>query len=46
MSCVSKRLYVESFYISCENGKCLASINDNSVIACDDIIEEETKTVY
>ena len=29
---------------SCKNGKCLASIIDNSVITCDDIIEE-TKTV-
>ena len=33
---------------SCENGKCLASIMDNSVITCDDIIESydnETKTI-
>ena len=29
---------------SCENGKYLASINDDSVITCDEIIEE-TKTV-
>ena len=28
-----------------ENGKYLASITDNSVIMCDEIIEEETKTV-
>ena len=25
---------------SCENGKCLASIIDNSVIMCDEIIKE------
>ena len=29
---------------SCKNGKCLPSIIDNSVITCDEIIEE-TKTV-
>ena len=29
----------------CENGKCLASIIDNSVIIFDEIIEEETKIV-
>ena len=34
--------------MSCENGKYLASIMDDSVIACDEIIEsndEETKTI-
>ena len=30
---------------SSENGRCLASIVDDSVITCDEIIEEETKTV-
>ena len=30
---------------SCENGKYLASIIDDSVISCDEIIEEETKAV-
>ena len=30
---------------SCENGKYLASIIDDSVITCDEVIEEETKTV-
>ena len=31
---------------SCENGKYLASIVDNSVIMCDEIIEAEgTKTI-
>ena len=30
---------------SFENGKYLASITDNSVIMCNEIIEEETKTV-
>ena len=29
----------------CKNQKYLVSIIDNSVITCDDIIEEETKTV-
>ena len=28
---------------SCENGKYLASINDNSVGTCDEIIDEEAK---
>ena len=43
-------IYVKKDYIwnpstcSCENGKCLASIMDDSVITCDEIIEE-TKTV-
>ena len=44
---------MESCYGSCENGKYLASIIDDSVITCDEIIdadmetkshEEETKT--
>ena len=41
----------EKYYIwnpatsSCENGKYLASIIDDSVITCDEIIEEETKAV-
>ena len=30
---------------SCDNGKYLADIVDNSVITCDEITEEETKTV-
>ena len=30
---------------SCENGKYLASIIDNSVITCDEIIDAKTKTV-
>ena len=40
-----KRLYLESFYIcSCENGKYLASITDNSVITCDEIIDADAKS--
>ena len=38
-----KKLYLESCYSSCENGKYSASIID-SVITCDEIIEEK-KTV-
>ena len=30
---------------SCENGKYLASIMDNSAITCNEIVEEEIKTV-
>ena len=30
---------------SCENGKYLASIIDNSVITCDEITDAETKTI-
>ena len=30
---------------SCENGKCLASIIDDSVIMCDEIIDAETETI-
>ena len=30
---------------SCENGECLASIIDDSVIMCDEIIDAETKTI-
>ena len=50
--CECKRHYIcEKNYIwnpatcSCKNGKYLASIIDNSVIMCDEIIEAETKTV-
>ena len=39
-----KRLYLESCSCSCKFGKYLASITDDSVITCDEIIEE-TKTV-
>ena len=39
-----KKLYFESCTCSCKNGKYLASIIDNSVVTCDEIIEE-TKTV-
>ena len=30
---------------SCENGKYLASITDNSVITCDETVDAETKTI-
>ena len=40
-----KRLYLESCYISCKNGKYSGSIIEESVIVCDEIIEEETKAV-
>ena len=30
---------------SCENGKYLASIIDDSMITCDEIIDAETKTI-
>ena len=45
---VKKRHVCEKDYIwnpatrSCENGKYLASIMDDSVITCDEIIEETT----
>ena len=39
-----KKLYFESCACSCKNGKYLASIIDDSVVTCDEIIEE-TKTV-
>ena len=51
---VKKRHVYEKDYVwspatcNCENGKYLASIMDNSVITCDEIIEshnEETKTI-
>ena len=48
---VEKRHVCEKDYIwnpatcSCENAKYLASIIDDSVITCDKIIDEETKTV-
>ena len=50
--CECKRHYIrEKDYIwdhatcSCKNCKYLASSNDNSMITCDEIIGEETKTV-
>ena len=50
--CECKKCHVcEKVYIwnlstcSCKNVKYLASIIDNSVIRCDEIIEEETKTL-
>lgn len=42
--CVCKRLDMESGIYSCENGKLVGSINDNSVIMCHKIIDI-TKTV-
>ena len=30
---------------SCENGKCLASIIDDLVITCDEIMDAETKSI-
>ena len=39
-----KRLYVKSWYMSCKNGKYLASITGDLVIADDEIIEK-TKAV-
>ena len=51
MSGKSITYIIKKYYIwnlaacSCENGKYLASIIDHSVITCDEIIEEETKTV-
>ena len=42
---ICKKDYIwNSDTYSCENGKYLASIIDNSVIACDETIEE-TKTI-
>ena len=41
-TCVQKRLYPAT--CGCENGKYLASVIDNSVVMCDEIIEK-TKTV-
>ena len=44
-------IYIKKDYIwnpftcSCQSGKYLASIIDNSVITCDEIIEEEIKTI-
>ena len=40
-----KTLYWNPATCSCKNGKYLASIIDNSVITCDEIIGKETKTV-
>ena len=48
---VKNVMYVKKDYIwnpgtcSCENGRYLASIMDDSVMTCDKIFEEETKTV-
>ena len=39
-----KRLFLESSKCSCDNGKYLASVIDDSVIKCGEIIET-TKTV-
>ena len=38
-----KRLYLESCYISCENGKYLASIMDDSAITYDEIIDADAE---
>ena len=42
--CAEKKYVQNSATCSCENGKYLASIIDNPLIACDEIIVE-TKTV-
>ena len=39
-----KKIFLESYYMTCKNGKYLGSIIGNSVITCDEIIEV-TKTV-
>ena len=39
-----KKIFLESYYMTCKNGKYLGSISGNSVITCDEIIEV-TKTV-
>ena len=38
-TCVQKRLYPAT--CGCENGKYLASVIDNSVVMCDEIIEKQ-----
>ena len=46
--CMWRRLHLESFTCSCENGKYLASVMDDSAIMCDESIEsydQETKTI-
>ena len=50
--CESKKHHIcEKDYIwnlvtcSCKNGKYLASMTDDSVITCDEIIDAETKTI-
>ena len=40
---MGKRLYLESCYIQCKNGKNLGSAIENSVITCDEIIDAEAK---
>ena len=40
-----KTVYWNPATCSCKNGKYFASIIDNEVITCDEIIEKETKTV-
>ena len=49
-SCVSKRLYLGYCYLgywylgcSCENGKYVASITDDSLITCHETIDAKTK---
>ena len=45
MSCIWKIFYLKLATCSCENGKYLAIIMDDSVIIYDEVIEKETKTV-
>ena len=44
--CVQKRLYLESCNMQLWKGKYLASITDDSVITCDEIIEKKTVPKY
>ena len=41
-----KKLYFESCYMQLWKWKNFTSIIDNSVITCDEFIEEEIKTVF
>ena len=43
-SYIEKRLYWNTVTCSCENGKYLSSIIDNSVITCDKIIDAEANS--
>ena len=45
MSCIWKIFCLKSATCSCENGKYLAIIMDDSVFTYDEVIEKETKTV-
>ena len=40
-SCMWKRLCLESATCNCKNGKCLASIMDDSAIICDEVIDSD-----